>query len=330
MSTPNRAALIAKLQKVLRKHFKPVPVPADRPVLEQMIYGCCLENATFDLADAAVKALSTTFFDWNEVRVSTIKELSEVVSMLPDPMAAAVRLRGVLQGIFETTYSFDVDSMRKLNLGQALKKIEQLPGMSSFVLAFATQTALGGHSIPVGRGTLEALWIVGVINDAEKAKRTVPGLERAVPKSKGAEFFSLLHQLGVEMNANPFSTNLHKILLEVSTDAKQRLPKRLTKKQIEAQQAALAAAKAAKKKADAEKLAQEQAKAAKAGKGAKPAAKEVPKAADVKRKPEAEKPAKPQPAKATPPAKKPTLPAAKPVKEARKSAAAGLAKKKPR
>lgn len=357
MSTPNRAALIAKLQKVLRKHYKPVEAPAERPVLEQLIYGCCLENAPFDVAETAVKALSTTFFDWNEVRVSTIKELSEVVSMLPDPMHAAVRLRGVLQGIFETTYSFDVDSMRKLNLGQALKKIEKLPGMSHFVLAFATQSALGGHSIPIDRGTLDALWIVGVISDAEKAKHIAPGLERAVPKNKGVEFFTLLHQLGVELFSNPYSTNLHKILLEVTPDAKHRLPKRLTKKQIETQQAAVAAERAARKKAAAEKQALAQAKAEKAAKGAKPAGKPVdPKAgkpapaaaatpktvADAKKKPPVEAakpapsakpslPAKPQAAKPpAPPVKKPALPQAKHSKDVKKSPAAGLAKKKPR
>lgn len=351
MTTPNRAALITKLQKVLRKHYKPIDVPVNRPVLEQMIYGCCLENAPFDLAETAVKALSTTFFDWNEVRVSTLKELSEVVSMLPDPMAAAVRLRGVLQGIFETTYSFDVDSMRKLNLGQALKKVEKLPGMSQFVLAFATQTALGGHSIPIDRGTLDALWIVGIVSDAEKSKQIAPGIERAVPKNKGVEFFSLLHQLGVELFSNPYSTNLHKILLEVSGDAKNRLPKRLTKKQIEAQQAAKLAERAARRKAAEEKLAQEHAKAAKANKSGKsakgaPAGNEPPKAAavDPKKKPSADAkapaptkapaaktpPTKAPPAKPQPAARKPALPQAKPSKDAKKSPAAGLAKKKPR
>lgn len=358
MSTPNRAALIAKLHKVLKKHYQPIELPPNRPVLEQMMLACCLENATFATAEMAIKALSTSFFDWNEVRVSTIKELSEVVSMLPDPQAAAVRLRGVLQGVFESTYSFDIDQLRKMNQGQAIKKIEKLPGMSAFGLAFTTQTALAGHAIALDRSALEVLWIVGVVSDAEKAKRIAPGLERAIPKSKGSEFFTLLHQFGADLAANQFSTNLHKLLLEISSDAKHRLPRRLTKKQIEAQQAAEKAARAAAaaaREAAAKAAAEKQAKAdaAKAGKtadgkGGKPApgkdaktapakdakstAKPVAKPAPVeaKKKPveAAGKHAKPEPAKkpAAPPAK-PALPQAK---SAKKSPAAALGKRKPR
>ena len=43
------------------------------------------------------------------------------------------------------------------------------------------------------------------------------------------EFGSLPHQLGAELVANPFSTNLHKILLEIAPDGKDRLPKRQPK-----------------------------------------------------------------------------------------------------
>ena len=55
------------------------------------------------------------------------------------------------------------------------------------------------------------------------------GLERAIPKNKGAEFGSLLHQLVPSWWLALFSS-VHKILLEVSPDAKDRLPKRHPKK----------------------------------------------------------------------------------------------------
>ena len=50
MST-NRAALLTKLHKVLKKHYKPVSPPKDRTVLEHLLYACCLENARPEAAD---------------------------------------------------------------------------------------------------------------------------------------------------------------------------------------------------------------------------------------------------------------------------------------
>ena len=88
----------------------------------------------------------------------------------------------------------------------------------------------------------------------------VSGLERAIPKNKGAEFASLLHQLGAELVASPFSPNVHKILLEVAPDAKERFPKRQTKKpspEPPPHPAKAAAASAAKKPAVPEKKKEE-------------------------------------------------------------------------
>ena len=42
-------------------------------------------------------------------------------------------------------------------LGQAIKKIEKLQGVTPFTIAYVTQTALGGHAIPVSQGTMRSL-----------------------------------------------------------------------------------------------------------------------------------------------------------------------------
>jgi endonuclease III len=233
MATSNRAALLTKMHKVLKKHYQPFPSESAQPLLEQLLFALCLENTRYEPAQAAYNALRTTFFDWNEVRVSSIKELSEVLRELPDPAAAATNVRGVLQSVFESTYSFDLESWRKLTQGQALQKLEKLAGASPFALAVITQGALGGHAIPVDRGTLHALCIVGFITEAQQAAGEAPGMERAIPKNKGVEFSSLLHQLGADLIGNPYAPALHKILLEINPEAKARLPKRQPKKPAE-------------------------------------------------------------------------------------------------
>jgi endonuclease III len=233
MSTPNRAALLTKIHKVLKKHYKPAVTKGDQPLLDTLLLAACLENTSAQVAEEVFATLRSTFIDWNEIRVSTIRELAEAMGKLAEPADSAAHVKGILQSVFEADYTFDLEPLKKKNLGDAVKRLQKMEGATPFVVAYATQTALGGHSIPVDRGALQALVILGVITDKEAATSTVPGMERAIPKSKGQEFGSLLHELGADLVANPFSTSLRDILLSISPDAKDRLPKRGAKKAAE-------------------------------------------------------------------------------------------------
>ncbi len=226
MAGPNRSALITKLYKVLKQHYKPVEVDSKRPLLEQMLFACCLENAPYAKAEKVYEHLSSSFFDWNEVRVSTVKELAESMRELPDPEGAASNLKSVLQTVFEATYSFDLENVKKQNIGVGIKKLAKMEGASPFVVAHVTQHALGGHSIPLDRGAVELLYIVGLANEAERKSGEIAGMERAIPKNKGAEFASLLHQLTADFVANPMAPAMKTLLLGINPDAKDRLPKR--------------------------------------------------------------------------------------------------------
>ncbi len=203
-----------------------------------MLFASCLENAHYAAAEGGYAALVHNFFDWNEVRVSTVRELAEVLSGLPDPMAAAGRVRRILQSVFEATYSFEFEDIRKLNLGPATEKLAAVDGASKFCVAYVVQAALGGHAVPLDSGTLGVLRLVEVATDEEVQSGVIGGLERAVPKNKGVECGSLLHQLGADFVANPYAPSLRETLLEINPDIAEQLPKRRAKKAAEAEPAA--------------------------------------------------------------------------------------------
>jgi endonuclease-3 len=236
MTGSNRGAILSKVHKVLKKHYKPAVPPAERSVLEHLLYACCLENARVEAADEAFAKLKELFFDWNEVRVTTTTELAEVMTSIPDAAAAATRIKKSLQSVFEASYTFDLDPLQKQNLGKAEKDLEKIAGSSMFVRAYVVQHALGGHSIPVNNGAIDAMFAVGVITDAEAAKGLVPGAERAIPKNKGVEFGSLLHQFGADLAASPGSSKLRGILAEIDPQYKERLEKRIAIREAIARQ----------------------------------------------------------------------------------------------
>jgi endonuclease III len=226
MTAVSRSAQFAKVVKVLKKCYKPSPGNVGRTVVEHLLFACCLEDAHHDAAEEAFAALVHTFFDWNEVRVTSISELSEVMACLPDPRAAANRIKRVLHAIFEATFNFDLEDRRKKNLGPTVKWLEKLDGTTRFIVAYVIQMALGGHAIPIDAGTMAALRVLDLVTDKDVAAGAVPGLERAVAKSKGIEFGSILHELGADYSANPYSPNLRETLRQIDPECEARLPKR--------------------------------------------------------------------------------------------------------
>lgn len=226
MATPTRTQLLAKLQKVLKQNYKAVLPDTGRPILEQALFACCLENAGYEAAEKAFAQLGENYFDLNEVRVTTVAELAEALQQLPDPSRAALSLRRVLQSVFESTYSFSLEQARKGSIANGIKALQNLQGVPAFVTSFVVSTGLGGHTIPLDDGSLAVLWLSGLITQEEYDSRTVPWLERAIPKKAGKEFASLLHQFGADVLANIHSPALRKLVLSINPDAKDLFPKR--------------------------------------------------------------------------------------------------------
>lgn len=318
MATPNRSALIGRTLKVLKKHYKPEAPPKDRSLFEHLIFASLLEDSPYESAEQVFNSLKQDYFGWNEVRVSTIRELTDALKPLVNPAESASRLKQSLHSVFESVYEFDIESLKKQNIGQAAKHLQKYNGTTPFAIAYVTQFALGGHSIPLNRGALITLHTVGVISNDEFSKGVVPGLERAVSKSKGSEVGSMLHQLGVEVGRNPYGPAARKLMLEIDPGCKDRLPKRPAPRPPEPPPAPPKAAAPATP--DSKKAAAEARKKGAAAKQAPPA----------KPEPKKEAPKKP-PAKQPIVTKKPTKPVKKVTKKGtKKHTTRKLVKRKPR
>jgi endonuclease III len=191
-ATANKQQLITTLFTTLRKHYS-VGEPPPRPVLEQMVYALLREGATCEEADAALERLKNQFFDWNEVRVSSDHELIEALAGLPEAAVRAERIISLLQEVFESTYSFDLESFQKKGLKQAAKQIGRYQAANEFTVAWVTQQSLGGQAIPIDTPTLRTVRRLGLVDsDAVDSDAVRTSLEHQVPKAKSPLFSELI------------------------------------------------------------------------------------------------------------------------------------------
>ena len=169
-----------------------------RPVLQQFIYGLCRENATRDQADEAYRFLCEKFFDWNEVRVSSLRELEEAFDGLSEPESRAQRLLSFLQEVFEIHFSFDLDKLQKEGVKQAAKKLSRYQSANEYTISWVVQRTLGGHAIPVDAPTLRCVRRLGLIEDEQEETDARATLEHLVPKAKGSRFTDVVSAVAGE------------------------------------------------------------------------------------------------------------------------------------
>lgn len=187
-------------QRVLNHLFSAVgkgykPETHELPVLEQFIYAICREGTTRDAANRAFAGLKQRFFDWNEVRVSLMREVADALaSAVDEPETRAQRIIDFLQQVFEATFSFDLEPIVKKGLKQAAKQIERYKGADDYVVAWIIHQSLGGHAVPLDDDTIRCLRRLAVIDEGGKTDPETlrASVEHLVPKAKGQMFLDLI------------------------------------------------------------------------------------------------------------------------------------------
>lgn len=100
-----KAKKFQKFVKTLEaKHATALP-EKERPLLERFVYSLLAYDNPSEKAKKVIKALTDdkTYGSWNEVRVSTVRELADVLreSKIDDPDVWAPKLKQMLQKVFE-------------------------------------------------------------------------------------------------------------------------------------------------------------------------------------------------------------------------------------
>lgn len=195
----DKQELCKKLQAQIKKHYGSLaPLKTELPVLETLLYALCLEDATPAEAEQAYARILNGFHDFNEVRVSSIYELEAVFQGMTEPGWRALRLKNVLQFVFESTFSFDFDGLKRKPQDQAVKALTKINHLSPFARNYTLQMALGVHVVPIDRRMHDALAWLGLADPEADLDTNSDALRSAVRKSEAATFCSHVRALATD------------------------------------------------------------------------------------------------------------------------------------
>ena len=179
--TSDRAAILKKLLPAIKKQYKIAVPKHDRPVLETILFAICLEDATVVDAEHSYARLFSEFPDLNEIRVSSVKEIERAFAGQTDPEWRAFRVRSVLQYVFEKSFAFEFESLRKKTLELATKQLAKIKHLSTFVRNYTLQAVIGAHLIPIDPAMGRSLVWLGLVppnQDVEQMGETLKAVVR--------------------------------------------------------------------------------------------------------------------------------------------------------
>ncbi|HAD57640.1 MAG TPA: hypothetical protein DCG12_00140, partial [Planctomycetaceae bacterium] len=187
-----------KLTSLLQRTYSRSLPKLKMPVLETMLFAVCLEDNTWEKAEAGYDKLLRSYFDLNEIRVSSVSEIETTLSELKGADWKGLRIRSILRYVFESTYSFEFEKLSKLTLESAQKRLKKIDFLSPFVASFTLQQVLGSHVVCLDHIAHRLAIHLGIVPVDSSIEDASEFLKAGVKKSDAFAFAHLLRQMATD------------------------------------------------------------------------------------------------------------------------------------
>ena len=177
-----------------RAHPKVETTSYDDPI-DALIYGIVSERVSETATQRAMKGFRETFVDWNDLRVSRVEEIVEVLHEdTAVNRTTAFALTTALRAIFDEYHTLSLQNLKKVGKRPAKQALESLEGTDPYVVGYCMLTSLQGHAIPLTGQMADYLKQHEVV-DPEADEQDIEGfLTRQVAAKNAYEFYALLRR----------------------------------------------------------------------------------------------------------------------------------------
>jgi len=181
------------LYRALSRKGPKVQKVSDEQVTDAIVYAIVSSELNEKSAASAVKKLADHFVDWNDLRVSWIDEIIDVLHK--DTQATrnlASTLIQVLNSIFNQHHRVSLDALKNIGKRPARQALEKIEGISRFVVDYCVLTSLNGHAIPLTESMLEYLRNNELVDPNADEQQIGGFLAKQIPAKNGYNFYALL------------------------------------------------------------------------------------------------------------------------------------------
>ena len=157
--------------------------------LRQLVLSVLSQETSLGNARKAFAALLDVMVDVNEVRVSSPREIADIIEpYIPKSRACAARLGVVLNAVYHSENNVRLDALHSIGKREAKHRLEELDGVEPYDVASVMLWSLGGHAIPVNAKLLAALRKDDLVDLNTPVAEVQSFLERHIPPAEARTF----------------------------------------------------------------------------------------------------------------------------------------------
>ncbi|MHC4309455.1 MAG: hypothetical protein ACYS3N_14415 [Planctomycetota bacterium] len=194
-NSKNYSKKIQKLHNSLSRKYPKVQRVAHDDPTDAIVYGIICARLEEKATKSAIKKFSDYFIDLNDLRVSRIEEIVEMLGAdTPVTREVASTITTVLRAIFNEYHKVSLEGLKKTGKRPARQALEKLEGTCRFVVDYCMLTSLQGHAIPLTEGMIAYLKSKELVYPDANEQEIGGFLAKQISAKKGYGFYALLRR----------------------------------------------------------------------------------------------------------------------------------------
>lgn len=186
---------IQKLYRTLTRKYPKVQKVSHEKVIDAIVYAVISAEISEKHTESIIKKFTDYFVDWNDLRVSRIEEIVEVMGKENSlAIDIASKLTTVLNSVFNVFHQVSLEVLKKIGKRPAKQALEKIEGTSRFVVDYCMLTSLGGHAVPLTEKMVQYLKSNEFVNPDADEQQIGGFLAKQISAKNGYDFYALLRQ----------------------------------------------------------------------------------------------------------------------------------------
>jgi len=229
------AKKLVELLRKLKKEHSSVKFPIYSDPVESVIFAVLAGRLKASTARTAVKKIQKHFVDYNDLRVARTEEVLDVLGGETSELReVAHTLSKLLNAIYKRFDTVSLMALTEMGKRPARKELEDLEGITPFIVSYCFLTSLKGHAIPVNEKMVEYLQDLELVHPRAKLHGIEGFLERQISANNGYEYYSLIRDAADKFVKSAAGKKVAKKKKASKKASKKKAVKKTTKKKTTA------------------------------------------------------------------------------------------------
>lgn len=210
---------LARVIRILEDRYGPHIYPEERTLLDQLVFAVLVAGNPVTNARKVLRDFQTDYVDWNEVRVSTIRQLEETFekARIASKGECAARLKALLERTFHELCRLDLDHLKTAGADAARKFAANLDMLDAWHQQYLLVSAGFEAAPPLDPATERIGERVGIFRADDPAEKRRRILETIVSGVDALRFHHLMVEHGKKL-CTPEAPRCARCLVQTECD----------------------------------------------------------------------------------------------------------------